>query len=184
MKQFASYISSDVFRWYGHSSLKFFLKALLTKRGFKFIFFMRLANFFNKTPVVRFFFIVIYKVVKIVYSSDIDFRCSVGKGLKLHHVIGTAWGPNVKIGNNVTITHNVTLGHKNGVMPVIGSYVYIGPGACIVGVKIGDNCVIAPGSIVITDVPDNAVVAGNPAKIISYKGALELIEYPCKMGVN
>lgn len=36
------------------------------------------------------------------------------------------------------------------------------------GVKIGKNAIIGAGSIVNKDVPDNVVVAGNPAKIIRY----------------
>ena len=34
------------------------------------------------------------------------------------------------------------------------------------GVTIGNNVVIASGSIVTKDVPDNVVIGGNPAKII------------------
>ncbi len=34
------------------------------------------------------------------------------------------------------------------------------------GVTIGDNVVIASGSVVTKDVPNNVVVGGNPAKII------------------
>jgi acetyltransferase-like isoleucine patch superfamily enzyme len=34
------------------------------------------------------------------------------------------------------------------------------------GVKIGDNCVVTAGSVVIDDVPANCVVAGNPARVI------------------
>lgn len=34
------------------------------------------------------------------------------------------------------------------------------------GVTIGDNAVIASGAVVTKDVPANAVVGGNPAKII------------------
>ncbi len=34
------------------------------------------------------------------------------------------------------------------------------------GVTIGKNCIIAAGSIVTKDVPDNSVVAGIPAKIL------------------
>lgn len=34
------------------------------------------------------------------------------------------------------------------------------------GVTIGRNAVVAAGAVVTKDVPDNAVVGGNPAKII------------------
>ena len=34
------------------------------------------------------------------------------------------------------------------------------------GVHIGNNCVIGTGSVVTKDIPDNMVVAGNPAKVI------------------
>ena len=55
-------------------------------------------------------------------------------------------------------------------MPVtIGNNVWMGGRAVInPGVVIGNNVVIASGSIVIRDVPDNVVVGGNPAKIIKY----------------
>ena len=36
------------------------------------------------------------------------------------------------------------------------------------GIKIGKNAMIGAGSVVTKDVPENAVVAGNPAKIIKY----------------
>lgn len=39
---------------------------------------------------------------------------------------------------------------------------------CIGDIHIGDNAVIAAGSVVVKDVPENAIVAGNPAKIIKY----------------
>lgn len=49
----------------------------------------------------------------------------------------------------------------------IGNYVYIGANAVILpGVTIGDNSLIAAGSIVTKSVPSNVVVAGNPAKVI------------------
>ena len=34
------------------------------------------------------------------------------------------------------------------------------------GVKIGDNCIVTAGSVVVDDVPANCVVAGNPARVI------------------
>lgn len=49
----------------------------------------------------------------------------------------------------------------------IGDYVYIGTNALIMpGVTIGNNVLVAAGSIVTKSVPANCVVAGNPAKII------------------
>lgn len=45
----------------------------------------------------------------------------------------------------------------------------IGTGATILcGIKIGRNSLIGAGSVVTKDVPPNAVVAGNPAKILRY----------------
>ena len=51
----------------------------------------------------------------------------------------------------------------------IGDNVWFG-GNCIVlsGVTIGNNVVVGAGSVVTKDIPDNAVVAGNPARIIRY----------------
>jgi acetyltransferase-like isoleucine patch superfamily enzyme len=44
---------------------------------------------------------------------------------------------------------------------------WIGAGATILpGVTVGENAIVGAGSVVTKDVPDNAVVAGNPAKLI------------------
>lgn len=48
----------------------------------------------------------------------------------------------------------------------IGDNVWIGAGVIILpGCNIGNNCVIAAGSVVNTDIPNNSMVAGIPAKI-------------------
>ena len=45
--------------------------------------------------------------------------------------------------------------------------VYIGPGTRILpNVRINRNCIISAGSVVTQDIPENSVVAGNPAKVI------------------
>lgn len=49
---------------------------------------------------------------------------------------------------------------------VIGNGSWIGRNACIIGCKIGKNCVIGAYSLVNKDIPDNCVVVGNPARII------------------
>ena len=47
----------------------------------------------------------------------------------------------------------------------IGDNVWVGTGAVIFpGVTIGDGSIVAMGSVVMTDVPANTMVAGNPAR--------------------
>lgn len=55
----------------------------------------------------------------------------------------------------------------------IGKYSHIGIGASVVnGIVIGQNATIGAGAVVIEDVPDNAVVAGVPAKIVKYNNEI------------
>ena len=49
----------------------------------------------------------------------------------------------------------------------VGHNVWVGYGACFLrGATVGDNCVIGTSSIVTRDVPDNAVAAGVPCKVL------------------
>ena len=53
---------------------------------------------------------------------------------------------------------------------IIEPDVWIGPGALVMpGVKVGPGAVIGSAYVVTKDVPDYAVVAGNPAKLIRYR---------------
>ena len=89
----------------------------------------------------------------------------------------------IKIGNNVEFTGNiVVLCHdlawsvfKNKTGEIIasnksveiGDNVFIGMHTVILrGVHVGNNVIIGAGTIITKDIPDNCVVAGNPAKVI------------------
>jgi acetyltransferase-like isoleucine patch superfamily enzyme len=49
----------------------------------------------------------------------------------------------------------------------VGNNCWIGYGVCVLrGVTIGDNCVVGTSAVVTKDVPDNAVVAGVPARVV------------------
>lgn len=53
---------------------------------------------------------------------------------------------------------------------IIEDDVFIGANAVVIeGVRVGQGAVVAAGSVVIADVPANAVVAGVPAKVIKMK---------------
>ena len=81
----------------------------------------------------------------------------------------------IEIGNNTYIGEEVIIRDtdehylsNNNTKPIkIGNHVWIGMRVIILkGVTIGDNSVIAAGSIVTKDVPSNCLVAGSPARII------------------
>ncbi|ACA85943.1 acyltransferase [Shewanella woodyi] len=49
----------------------------------------------------------------------------------------------------------------------VGDNIFIGKGALVLpGVSIGNNCIVGANAVVAKDVPNNSVVAGNPARVI------------------
>lgn len=95
----------------------------------------------------------------------------------LNTFIDGCHGRLVSIGNNVTITgariltHDAStkkcLGYSKIGFVTIGDNVFIGNGAIILpGTSIGNNVIIGAGAVVASNVEDNSVMAGNPAKKI------------------
>lgn len=55
---------------------------------------------------------------------------------------------------------------------LVGNNVWVGYGACFLrGATVGDNCVIGTNSVVTKDVPDDAVAAGVPARVLRLRDA-------------
>lgn len=56
----------------------------------------------------------------------------------------------------------------------VGSDVWIGAGATILsGVTIGDSAIIGAGAVVVSDVPENSIAVGNPARVVSIRFAVD-----------
>lgn len=114
---------------------------------------------------------VVTKINQLIHNSHIPYTASIGEGSKFAYGgIGIVIHDKSIIGKNCTIGQNVTIGGRtgHGGPPIIGDNVYISAGARVIGkFNVGNNVVIGANSVVMHDIPDNTVVAGVPAKIIS-----------------
>lgn len=126
----------------------------------------------SKRKCIGKFFRPLYRIYNLFLGIDIPYQVKCGKNLTIFHPLGIVINKEVTIGDNCIIRHNTTIGSRNSETdcPTIGSNVDIGCNALILGkIKIGDNVVIGAGSVVLKDVENNAIIVGNPAKVIKYR---------------
>jgi acetyltransferase-like isoleucine patch superfamily enzyme len=115
--------------------------------------------------------------VSIGTLSVVEHHVNIGNNVRIHSQVfipehsvleDGAWlGPNVVLTN---AKYPLSPGVKDSLKgPVIRKGAKIGANATILpGVVIGENALVGAGSVVVHDVPDGAVVVGNPARIIKY----------------
>lgn len=97
-------------------------------------------------------------------------------GLCIVHLGGLVVNAQAKVGRNCRLHQFATIGSRRGISPVIGSNVWIGPGAVISGgVVVGDGAVIAANAVVLEDVAPHVTVGGSPAKFVSDSGSSPLL---------
>lgn len=179
-KECWKYISADAFRYTGKCSVRGGGKLFLVNPGFRYTFWMRWCSYLkNKTLLFPLFIYCRWRLRSCSYKFGIQipYITLIGKGFYIGHFGSIVINPKTVLGKNINISQDVTIGQANRGprkgYATIGDNVYIGPGAKIIGaVTIGNNVAIGANAVVTKDIPDNAVVAGIPAKILSMSGSL------------
>jgi serine O-acetyltransferase len=123
---------------------------------------------------------------EVVTGIQLSGAARIGPGLYIPHSGTTVVGSGAVIGSDCTLCHGVTIGHRGGGRdasrsgsPLVGDRVYIGPGSALIGpITVGDDALVGVGAVVTRSVPPRAVVAGNPARVLSRGGSFDLIRYP------
>lgn len=115
---------------------------------------------------------LIMKFARVIYSADIPYTCTIGKGVVFaHNGLGVVVHDNAVIGDNCKIYQGVTIGGRNNRgWPKIEEGAEIGANALILGgITIGKNAIIGAGAVVIHDVPSGAKMVGSLARDVSKK---------------
>lgn len=180
-------IRADLFRYSGKTDKKSLRKYKRCSGGFRFTYYMRKSAWYRGRGrlFLPLFAYNKYKMGRagMKYGFDIHDSTKIGKGLHIAHFGTLVVHVDAVLGENVSLSHGVTIGQtiKDGkpCTPVIGNNVYIAPGAKIIGgISVGSNVAVGANAVVTHDVPDNAVVAGVPAKVLSFNGAGDYILNP------
>ncbi len=118
---------------------------------------------------------LISMITRTLTGIEIHPAAKIGNGLFIDHGTGVVIGETTDIGDDVTLYQGVTLGgtgFQTGKRhPTVQDNVTIGSGAKLLGpITIGHGAKIGANSVVITDVPPNSTVVGNPGHPVRVDG--------------
>ena len=166
-------IEMDIARWNKINGVKLNMFESMNwymtyKKEFRNLILHRLKNP-SRTLVAMMHFVIariLWKPMESLYIYTED----IGGGLYIQHGFSTIITAK-KIGENCRIYQQVTIGYKSGECPpVLENNVAVTCGAKVLGdITMHSGSLAAAGAVVVKDVPENAIVAGVPAKIIGYK---------------
>jgi serine O-acetyltransferase len=178
-------ISTDYkkYKFYGGH----FFSIVFFTQGFWAIFQYRIAHFIHLKITLQ-PFRLLFKLLTLLWQKGIEILTGIsipasaviGHSFYIGHFGGIIINSNTIIGDNCNISQGVTIGvsgqgNKRGV-PIIGSRVYLGANAVIVGkINIGNNVLVGACSLVNTSIADDSVAIGVPAIIVSQKGSKDYI---------
>lgn len=163
-------IDEDMERWC--KEMNIIKKGSTSKLVFLLIFAPQFRNllYFRLKPRINFFLKLCPQDPTISIAED--HNDIMGGGIYFEHAFSTIIAAK-RIGYGCLFRQLTTIGvkskNRHDEKPTIGNNVDFGANVtCIGNITIGDNAIIADGSVVVKDVPANAVVAGNPAHVVKY----------------
>lgn len=122
----------------------------------KLLWLQRLVTGTRREFLVRFWGMDIHPSVVISLTAKMD--KTYPKGIHIGEETYIAFGAAI-------LAHDMTRGLK--LDTVIGRRCFIGARSIILpGITVGDESIVAAGSVVTKDVPSRSIVAGNPARLI------------------
>ena len=121
-----------------------------------------------------------YMFASVIWGYDADV-INHGEGVQVITgaiiQVGVYIGDNTIINTGAIIDHDCIIGKHCHIAPgvtvsggvTVGDSVHIGTGATVIqNIKIGRGATVGAGAVVVNDVPEDAVVVGVPAKVVSY----------------
>jgi serine O-acetyltransferase len=99
-----------------------------------------------------------------------------GRGLSVAHYGSVVVNDKARVGKYCRIHSATNIGIFAGGAPLIGDYVYIGPGSVIYGdITLGDEIAVGANAVVGRDFIGPATLGGAPARVISSEGSREIM---------
>ena len=162
-------IKKDIARWNKINGIRMgFFKSINYYMTFKKEFRNLLLHRFRH-PSPSFFPFIIARMLWKPLDSLCLYTQDIGGGLYIQHGFATTIGAK-RIGENCRIYQQVTVGFKGDESPVLEDNVSVACGAIVLGgITMHAHSLAAAGAVVLKDVPEKAIVAGVPAKVIGYK---------------
>jgi len=179
--QLKSWLKADLYRYAGRSDFKSFMRHFLFTPGYKYTVWMRTCGYFRVKGWAK--LLLLYPFSKWIllrcrykYGIVIPEYTVIGPGFFINRFGGIYVNGDAVIGSNVNFTHGIMLGQANRGKymgsPIVGDRVFLASGAKVIGrVRLGDGSVVGANAVVTKDVPENGVVGGIPAKVLSLAGS-------------
>lgn len=100
-------------------------------------------------------------------------QCIIGRGASfgrrfvIIHSQGIVINGSVKAGDDIKLEHQVTIGAERNISPELGSDIFIGAGAKIIGgIQLGSHSKVGANAVVVKKVDSYTTVGGIPARVI------------------